>query len=512
MADQDNKEESQKWLTYLETSIEEQQDERDVDSEAAYYEAVRDMLLDQGDSDKAISQAIERCYNHYIKSIDTENARFEEDGMKGPHKYDIILLKSIAVVVFETSTELPYPDHKTEILAQFLIRMAKNIPSEFRYEGADTTRDFDGIQIAARESWEPLHADRFDLDKERPDAEEIAHAWLNSAALIAKLFQADLLDGYGSMWVSHDLVRTFERRTQGDITKHILKQSQVLAVANYIIFADDALAKALENKKFTESRELTAEKWQNWTSKLQEMADAVDEDVRWDLKERLQKAHDKMVEMQQLYIDGADSEQRESPEYGAGYKLNSIADVVFQVVRDVFYTSLEHDRLANLLIGIKKGAAADESWNAGHVDAFTKNLNKEPEHIWPEAWINKSALISKLYRGGLLDSDGLIGLSWDFEMAFEKRTSGDVTSDAGRQAQVLAPINHMLVAGKLFVDEAKANVEGREFQLDAMKWRLWASKVKGVADAVGESARWDLKSRAQTAHEKMIKLYPEAFE
>ncbi|GKU06624.1 hypothetical protein FLAG1_10826 [Fusarium langsethiae] len=300
MADQDNKEESQKWLTYLETSIEEQQDERDVDSEAAYYEAVRDMLLDQGDSNEAISQAIERCYNHYIKSIDTENARFEEDGMEGPHKYDIILLNSIAVIVFETSTELPYPDPKTEILAQFLIRMAKNIPPEFRYEGADTTRDFDGIQIAARESWEPLHADRFDLDKERPDAEEIAHVWLNSAALIAKLFQADLLDGYGSVWVSHDLVRTFERRTQGDITKHILKQSQVLAVANYIIFAGDALAKAFENKKFTESRELTAEKWQNWTSKLQEMADAVDEDARWDLKERLQKAHDKMVEMQQV--------------------------------------------------------------------------------------------------------------------------------------------------------------------------------------------------------------------
>jgi hypothetical protein len=300
MADQDNKEESQKWLTYLETSIEEQQDERDVDSEAAYYEAVRDMLLDQGDSDKAISQAIERCYNHCIKSIDTENARFEEDGMKGPHKYDIILLKSIAVMVFETSTELPYPDPKTEILAQFLIRMAKNIPSEFRYEGSDTTRDFDGIQVAARESWEPLHADRFDLDKERPDAEEIAHVWLNSAALIAKLFQADLLDGYGSMWVSHDMVRTFERRTQGDITKHILKQSQVLAVANYIIFAGDALVKAFENKKFTESRELTTEKWQNWTSKLKKMADAVNEDARWDLKERLQKAHDKMVEMQQV--------------------------------------------------------------------------------------------------------------------------------------------------------------------------------------------------------------------
>ncbi|GKU06623.1 hypothetical protein FLAG1_10827 [Fusarium langsethiae] len=190
-------------------------------------------------------------------------------------------------------------------------------------------------------------------------------------------------------------------------------------------------------------------------------------------KDSEQAVPDAVNKFYQLYIDGADSEQREPPECGAGYKLNSIADVVFQVVRDVLYTTLEHDRLANLLIGIKKGAAAE---------------------------------------GGLLDSDGPIRLSWDFEMAFEKRASGDVTSDAGRQAQVLAPINHMLIAGELFVDEAKANVEGRKFQFDARKWRLWASKVKGIADAVGESARWDLKSRAQTAREKMIKLYPETFE
>ncbi|KAF5229135.1 hypothetical protein FAUST_10607 [Fusarium austroamericanum] len=301
MPDQDNKQESQKWLTFIETSIEEQQDERDIDNEAPYYEAVRDMLLHQGNSDEAISQAIERCYNHYMTSIDVENARWEEDGDKGPHKYDTTaILNSITTIVFDTVYELPYPDSKAEILSQFLIGMAKDIPPKCKQEGADPARQFDGIQMAAREAWERSHADRFTLDQERPDAEEIAHVWLNTASLIAKLVQQDqdLLAGYGSLWVSHDLEKAFETFTKGDITKHILKQAQILAVANYILIAGDAFSKVMSLTKMARNYKINAEKWKNWTSKLKEMADAVDKDARWDLKERLQKAHNKMVEMQ----------------------------------------------------------------------------------------------------------------------------------------------------------------------------------------------------------------------
>jgi hypothetical protein len=60
-----------------------------------------------------------------------------------------------------------------------------------------------------------------------------------------------------------------------------------------------------------------------------------------------------------LYTVEAESEEREPPEYMAGYRLNAFADIVFETVRDVFYTTHEHDRLANFLIAIKKGAAAE---------------------------------------------------------------------------------------------------------------------------------------------------------
>ncbi|EKJ72935.1 hypothetical protein FPSE_06981 [Fusarium pseudograminearum CS3096] len=249
-------------------------------------------------------------------------------------------------------------------------------------------------------------------------------------------------------------------------------------------------------------------------------------------KDNEQAVPDAVDRFYQLCADGAETEQREPPEFGAAFKLNSIAGVVFEVVRDVFYTTLEHDRLTELLIGIKKGAAAEYdaenprfvyhdwgletiangSWNASHVDASTANLATDPEQVWTEAWINTSALISKLYKEGLLDTEGLIWLTWDFVMAFEKLTKGDVASDAGRQAQVLAPINHILLAGEPFADEAKVAADGRILELNAAKWKLWASKIKEIADAVDDGARWDLKSQAQKAFEKMVTLYPEAFE
>lgn len=145
------------------------------------------------------------------------------------------------------------------------------------------------------------------------------------------------------------------------------------------------------------------------------------------------------------------------------------------------------------------------------VDSRTKFGATEDEHIYTEGWINISALLDKLYQEGLLDTKGPLWLVKDFEDAFETCTGGDITSDAGRQAQVLAVINHVLIAGEPFVREAKEPSEERKYELDAAKWKLWASKIQEIAEAVGEDAKWDLKNRAKNAYDRMVELYPEAF-
>jgi hypothetical protein len=135
------------------------------------------------------------------------------------------------------------------------------------------------------------------LDREGPAVDGAIDTWLSTTALIAKLFQADLLGAYGPLWLSADFIRAFETHTDGDYTKHPVRQSQILAVANYILLAGEAFAKDAKISSPERRYDLDAEKWKLWAGKLREVADTVDETAGWDLKGKTQKAYDRMVEL-----------------------------------------------------------------------------------------------------------------------------------------------------------------------------------------------------------------------
>ncbi|KAH6885440.1 hypothetical protein B0T10DRAFT_608606 [Thelonectria olida] len=225
-------------------------------------------------------------------------------------------------------------------------------------------------------------------------------------------------------------------------------------------------------------------------------------------------------------------EMRKPPEYDAGGFLNNIASIIYETAVHVPFTDIGHDRLADLLIGIKSNAAeeyrleapafvyygwgleviASEWWNQGQVDGSLRFRDAQDASEACKSWINTSALMAKLFRGGMLDADGPRWIFGDLKDAFEKRTKGDIATNVGRQAQVLVTVNHILIAGETLVKEVKAPSKKWFCDLSAEKWKFWASKFQEAADAVGENTRWGLKSRAQEAHDKMVKLYPEAFE
>ena len=95
------------------------------------------------------------------------------------------------------------------------------------------------------------------------------------------------------MWVAHDFRRTFEERRAGDVTKQPIKQAQVFAVVNYMLFAGEPFAEAAKAGK----DEMTAEKWRLWAEEMKKVTDVVDEGVRWDLKERAKRVSAMMVEL-----------------------------------------------------------------------------------------------------------------------------------------------------------------------------------------------------------------------
>jgi hypothetical protein len=117
--------ESSKWLTHISTRIEEEKEE--AFPQDHHYEIVRDMLLQSDYSDKAVSQAIEKFYTHYI-------AGFSEGDFGGrqPPEYQAgNELNGIAVIVFEIVVEISFTDPKQDVLSRFLIGIAKNAADTF---------------------------------------------------------------------------------------------------------------------------------------------------------------------------------------------------------------------------------------------------------------------------------------------------------------------------------------------------------------------------------------------
>lgn len=121
-------------------------------------------------------------------------------------------------------------------------------------------------------------------------------------------------------------------------------------------------------------------------------------------------------------------------------------------------------------------------------------------------WLNVAGLIARLFKADLLGDYGQMWIAHDFRSAFEVNRGGDVTTQPIKQADVLAVVNYMLIAGERFAEVAKAG------EVTAEKWRLWAEEMKKVAVIVDESVRWDLKERAKKASDTMVEVYPEAFE
>ncbi|KAG7421022.1 Heterokaryon incompatibility protein 6, OR allele [Fusarium oxysporum f. sp. rapae] len=206
-------------------------------------------------------------------------------------------LNSIAVIVFELVAKIPFTDPKQDMLSKFLIGIAKNATESFDEKDPRFVCWSWGIQAAAVERWNACHIDAGRLDREGSAVDGAIDIWLSTTALIAKLFQADLLGAYGPLWLSYDFIRAFKTHIDGDYTKHTVRQAQILAVAYYILLAGEAFAQDAKISSPERRYDLDAENWKLWASKLKEVSDTVDKSVRWDLKGKTQKAYEKMVEL-----------------------------------------------------------------------------------------------------------------------------------------------------------------------------------------------------------------------
>ena len=151
MTDQDTKQELPAWLIHIEKCIEEE--EENFESNAPYYEIIRDLLLRSNEPDEAIAQALKRSYDQYTGEIDDYNSRIDDEDPEPPERqeYDFnILDNTIAELVLEMMGQLPYLDPKTDMLAKFLIGLNKYTKHMRRKSSGD-------MIYAVREAWDASH-------------------------------------------------------------------------------------------------------------------------------------------------------------------------------------------------------------------------------------------------------------------------------------------------------------------------------------------------------------------
>ena len=151
MTDQDTKQEPPAWLSHIEKCI--QEEEENFESNAPYYEIIRDLLLRSNEPDEAITQALKRSYDQYTGEINDYNSRIDDEDPEPPKRqeYDFnILDNTMAEIVLEMLGQLPYLDPKTDILAKFLIGLNKYTKDMRRKSSGDTVS-------AVREAWGASH-------------------------------------------------------------------------------------------------------------------------------------------------------------------------------------------------------------------------------------------------------------------------------------------------------------------------------------------------------------------
>ncbi|KAF4464536.1 hypothetical protein FALBO_8619 [Fusarium albosuccineum] len=279
------------WLTLLDSKIEQDKDAIPSEAEGTYLNIIRDMLLARDHDAAAVPQAVKRFLDHCTASLaDKEYGMGRHD--ENPSGYE---LNAVAVIALDLGIEIPFTDSKQDRLADMLLGIKNAAVKEPDTNSPHFIYQDWGVETAVREYWHS-HADGYMQDSEDTPLKTAANEWLNVSALLAKFFKRGLLDECVG-WVTKDLEYALETRTYGDIVTNIGRQSQVLAAANLILVGGENLAKEVKTPSRKWHMELSAARWKLWASKFQEAADAASEDSEWCLKSRIQKAHDKMVEL-----------------------------------------------------------------------------------------------------------------------------------------------------------------------------------------------------------------------
>lgn len=135
------------------------------------------------------------------------------------------------------------------------------------------------------------------------DFESQCNMWLSAAGFMASLLDLGVL-GVPEIW---DTFKDFDdglKRTgpDRDDPNHVLFwQCQASVAAQYILLAGRVIAQEVQHPTEGFKDHPTAETWRQWATALDKIAETVSEEAHWDLFHKAKLAHDKMVQLSELF-------------------------------------------------------------------------------------------------------------------------------------------------------------------------------------------------------------------
>ena len=121
------------------------------------------------------------------------------------------------------------------------------------------------------------------------------------------------------------------------------------------------------------------------------------------------------------------------------------------------------------------------------------------------------ALYAKLFQEGFLGVRGsqfaAIGVAQGLGLG--AKTWPD--TELARRCEAEIAAQYILISGEAMAHEIRFPSEVPVDPLGRKEWKVWADGFKKLAEDTPNDAEWELKERAEQAHVRMAKLFPELF-
>ncbi|KAK5987796.1 hypothetical protein PT974_11930 [Cladobotryum mycophilum] len=276
------------------------------DTEHGLMPIIRSLLEAPGDDAAAATQAVRQYLDYWNDVYVPGQYKIDE------HRNDSVMdyVNAVTILVFDMASVVLFTSSEHERLARFLINIHESGPESYGIEDPGFNSFQTGLSLTLHH-WKVFSIPWSEGD---PDYKKTLDKEMSLSILLAKIFQKDILatkDAESSL-LDMDAFLVLEKRTSPPSTD-LGRWFGAKIAAQWILISGEVMAFHVKNHR--PKAPLGKEKWVAWAAELKRLAETLPENAEWEVKQDVEKAHDKMVKLiPEWFVEDAKGESREHKE------------------------------------------------------------------------------------------------------------------------------------------------------------------------------------------------------